>query len=116
MLILAHAAAVLLMSTARAAEDREVVRVNGTPIRQSEVLERLWQRYGSPTLDEMVEELLLRQEAQKQKIKAETGEIERRFNRMKAQFSDPKLMESQLQQYGSSMDRLKQDIGEQISR
>ena len=54
-------AAVLLTAAlapaARAAVpgDFDVVRVNGTPIRQSEVLERLWKRHGSQTLEEMVD-------------------------------------------------------------
>ncbi len=101
---------------ARAQYDRELVRVNGTPIRQSEVVQRLLERYGDQTLDEMIDELLLRQEAQREHIKVTQAEIDRRLARMKSKFSDPKLFEAQLEQYGSSIDKLKQEIGEQISR
>src|SRR5579883_1827222 len=102
--------------SARAEADREVVRVNGTPIRQSEVMERLWQRYGDQTLDEMIDELLLRQAAQKDGVKVSPAEIEKRFTQVKSQFTDPKIMEAQLEQYGSSVDKLKQQIGEEIGR
>ena len=37
--------------------DREIVKVNGTSIRQSEVFERLWQRHGNETVEEMIDEL-----------------------------------------------------------
>ncbi len=113
------AAAFLLSSltpSALAQGDREVVRVNGTPIRQSEVLERLWRRFGPDTLEEMVDELLLRQEAQGKKITAEPADVEKRLGRLRAQFADPKAFENQLQQMGTSLDKIKQEIGEQLSR
>ena len=68
-------AALVLFTPAFAQADKEIVKVNGTSIRQSEVMEKLWQRYGVETLDEMVDELLLRQEALKRNIKADQGEV-----------------------------------------
>lgn len=102
-------------SSAFAQADKEIVRVNGTPIRQAEVVERLWQRYGPATLDEMVDEMLLRQAAKAAGVKAEPSEVERRVTRIKEQFGDPALFQSQLEQAGSSVEKLKADIADQVS-
>lgn len=101
---------------AAAQADREVVRVDGVPIRQSEVLDRLWKRYGPETLEEMVDELLLRQAAARKKVKAAPAEIERRLSNLKSQFADPRIFENQLKQYGSSLDKLKDEIADQLVR
>lgn len=103
-------------SPARAQGDGEIVRVNGTPIRQSEVLERLWKRYGPETLEEMIDELLLRQAAQARKVQTSTGEVDKRLSRLRARFPDDKLFQSQLERSGTSMEGLKTDLAEQIAR
>lgn len=101
---------------AAAPADPELVRVNGVPIRRSEVVERLLKRYGAQTVDEMVDELLLRQAAAAQKLTAPEAEIERRLARLKAQFGSPELFMSQLEQAGTSLSRLREDIAEEIVR
>src|SRR5689334_330410 len=96
---LAAALAVLAPSASAAVPgDFDVVRVNGTAIRQSEVLERLWKRYGSQTLEEMVDELLLRQAAAAKKITASEAEVDKRFARLQSQFGSRELLVSQLEQ------------------
>jgi foldase protein PrsA len=107
-------AAALLAGPARAEEDREIVSVNGTMIRQSEVMDRLWKRYGPATLDEMVDEILLRQAAQSKGLKPDEAEVDKRISRLKAQFSDPALFENQLQQSGSSLAKLRAEIADQF--
>ena len=115
-------AAVLLTAAlapaARAAVpgDFDVVRVNGTPIRQSEVLERLWKRHGSQTLEEMVDELLMRQAAASQKITASNAEGDRRFARLQSEFGSPALFISQLEQAGTTVSKVKEDLAEEIVR
>lgn len=104
----AHAAAV--------PGDFDVVRVNGTAIRQSEVLERLWKRYGSQTLEEMIDELLMRQTAAAKKIAASSAEIDRRFARLQAQFGSRELLVSQLEQAGTTVAKVKEDLAEEIVR
>lgn len=101
---------------AAAPADPELVRVNGVAIRRSEVVERLLKRFGAQTVDEMVDELLLRQAAAAQKVTAPEEEIERRLARVRAQFGSPELFLSQLEQAGTSVSRLKEDIGEEIVR
>ena len=103
-------------ASAAAPADAELVRVNGTPIRRSEVVERLLKRYGAQAVDEMVDELLLRQAAAAQKAVAPEAEIDRRLARLKAQFGSPELFMSQLEQAGTSLSRLKEDIAEEIVR
>ncbi len=104
----AHAAAV--------PGDFDVVRVNGTAIRQSEVLERLWKRYGSQTLEEMIDELLMRQAAASKKITAAPAEVDRRFARLQAQFGSRELLVSQLEQAGTTVAKVKEDLAEEIVR
>lgn len=111
-------AALCAVSTSAGAEpnDRDIVKVNGTSIRQSEVLERLWKRYGAETVEELIDELLLRQAIARAKVSVAPGEIEKRFGKVRAQFSDPKIFETELANAGSSSDKLKADLGEQLLR
>jgi parvulin-like peptidyl-prolyl isomerase len=113
-LFLSCAAAVLLSIPVRAEGDRDIVSVNGAVIRQSEVMERLWKRFGPPTLEEMIDELLLRQAARSAGIKADETEVERRLKRIKEQFDNPALFENQLKRDGSSEEKLRADLEEQI--
>lgn len=106
--------AAALAAPARAENDRDIISVNGTVIRQSEIMERLWRRYGSATLDEMVDELLLRQAAQAQDIKADQAEVDKRLARVQEQFSDPAILENQLKQSGSSLVKLRSEIADQV--
>lgn len=117
----ALAAAVLIAAPVRAAGanvpgDFDVVRVNGTAIRQSEVLERLWKRYGSQTLEEMIDELLMRQAAAAKKVTAAPAEVDRRFARLQAQFGSRELLVSQLEQAGTTVAKVKEDLAEEIVR
>lgn len=109
-------AAVLLIPFSRlhAEVDREIVKVNGVSIRQSEVMDRLWKRYGPATLDEMIDEMLLRQEAAARKIKADPAEVERKLVRLKKQFNDNLAFEQQLAEAGTTLAKLKADIAEQL--
>ena len=112
------AALAVFAPSARAAVpgDFDVVRVNGTAIRQSEVLDRLWKRYGSQTLEEMVDELLLRQSAASKKISASDAEVDRRFARLQAQFGSKELLVSQLEQAGTTVAKVKEDLADEIVR
>lgn len=110
------AAAALPPARAAAPADQEVVRVNGVAIRQSEVMDRLWKRYGPQTLEEMVDELLLRQASQDGKVKADEAEIDRRFARLQAQFGSRELLISQLEQAGTSISKVRADLSDEIVR
>lgn len=113
---LALTAALVPARAAAVPGDFDVVRVNGTAIRQSEVLERLWKRYGNQTLEEMIDELLLRQAAAAKKITASNAEVDRRFARLQAQFGSRELLVSQLEQAGTTVAKVKEDLAEEIVR
>lgn len=106
--------AAVLAAGPASAEDRQVVKVNGTPIRQSEVMERLWKRFGPATLEEMVDELLLRQEAVEQKVQADAAVVDKRLARIKAQFEDPGAFERQLKENDTSVEKVRAEIAEQV--
>jgi foldase protein PrsA len=101
------------LAPASFAQDRELVRVNGTPILQSEVVARLLKRYGDSTVDELINELLLRQAAKTEKVKAEPKEIEDRLSRIKATFPEGGF-ERQLKGSGMTVDALKDELADQI--
>lgn len=101
---------------AHAQLDREIVQVNGTPIRQSELFDRLWKLYGPATLDDMVDELLLRQAVEGSGIKVPQAEVERRFDKVKEQFQDPKLLEAELANAGTNADKLKLELRDGLAR
>lgn len=106
----------LVAPAAAAPADAVIVRVNGAPIRQSEILDRLWKRYGPQTVEEMVDELLLRQAAQAKKIKSDDAEVERRLKRLESQFATRELFISQLEQAGSSLTKVREDLSEELLR
>ncbi len=111
--------ALLLAARAAAApvgSDQVLVRVNGVPIRQSEVVERLLKRYGAQAVDEMIDETLLRQAAKKEGITADDAEVNRRLTKLQDQFGSRDLFISQLEQAGSSLAKVKDDLADEIVR
>jgi len=113
LLLLASAAAA---GAPGAAPDKVLVRVNGVPIRQSEVVERLLKRYGAQAVDEMIDETLLRQAAKKAAIVPDEKEVARRLAKLQEQFGSRELFVSQLEQAGSSLAKVKDDLSEEVVR
>ncbi|MDE2491291.1 MAG: peptidyl-prolyl cis-trans isomerase [Elusimicrobia bacterium] len=111
--------ALLMAASARAAApvpDAVLVRVNGVPIRRSEVVARLLKRYGPQTVDDMIDEILLRQAAKKEGIKPDEAELNRRLKKLESQFSSRRLFLSQLQQAGSSVAKLQDQLADELVR
>ena len=111
--------ALLLCATAAASAaggDQVLVRVNGVPIRQSEVVERLLKRYGAQAVDEMIDETLLRQAAKSTGVAADDKEVNRRLTKLQEQFGSRELFISQLEQAGSSLTKVKEDLADEIVR
>ena len=96
--------------------DQVLVRVNGVPIRQSEVVERLLKRYGAQAVDEMIDETLLRQAAKASGVTADEKEVSRRLTKLQEQFGSRELFISQLEQAGSSITKVKEDLSDEIVR
>ncbi|MBI4371007.1 MAG: peptidyl-prolyl cis-trans isomerase [Elusimicrobia bacterium] len=93
-----------------------VVTVNGTPILQSEVMERLWKRHGPQTLDEMIDELLLRQAAAKRGLKVDSADVDKRVAKLEDQFGSRALLLAQLEQADSSLAKVRADLADEILR
>jgi foldase protein PrsA len=114
------ASLVLLFSGSAAAApaggDQVLVRVNSVPIRQSEVVERLLKRYGAQAVDEMIDETLLRQAAKSAGVSADEKEVDRRLTKLQEQFGSRELFISQLEQAGSSIAKVKEDLADEIVR
>jgi foldase protein PrsA len=111
--------ALMLAASAAAAPvggDQVLVRVNSVPIRQSEVVERLLKRYGAQAVDEMIDETLLRQAAKSSGIVADDKEVNRRLTKLQEQFGSRELFISQLEQAGSSLTKVKEDLADEIVR
>ncbi|MDX6769920.1 MAG: peptidyl-prolyl cis-trans isomerase [Elusimicrobiota bacterium] len=107
-------AALALPAAAAEVADPVIVTVNGVPIRRSEVVERVLSRYGAQTVDEMVNDLLLRQEAAANKLTAPEAAVNHRFEQLRGRFATPELFMSQLEQAGTSVSRVKEELAEDI--
>ena len=114
------ASLVLILAAGAAAapigSDQVLVRVNSVPIRQSEVVERLLRRYGAQAVDEMIDETLLRQAAKSSAISADDAAVDRRLAKLQEQFASRELFISQLEQAGSSIAKVKEDLADEIVR
>lgn len=116
MAILRFASGALLLAAAQAAaqQDPSMVVVNGVAIKQSQVLQRLWGQYGPATLQDMVDEILLKQSAGKLKVKPNPKDVEARLSRIRQQFRDQATFEAQLRQAGTTVEEVKRQISDQI--
>jgi len=86
------------------------------PIRQSEVVERLLKRYGQQTVDDMIDDILLREAAKDKSTKGDDAEVERRVSKLQAQFASRELFLSQLEQAGSTLSKLKAELEDEVVR
>ncbi|MBI5882722.1 MAG: hypothetical protein HZB91_06415 [Elusimicrobia bacterium] len=56
--------AVMLGAASQAwSSDKVLVKVNGTPIKKADAMERAWKAYGTPVVNDMMDEILVTQEA-----------------------------------------------------
>ncbi len=94
--------------------DREIVRVNGTPIRQSEIVERVLRMHGRETLEAMINELLVRQTAHEKKIAADAAVLDKRISRMRSNFTNAKAFENQLNQIGATEADIRREMQAQL--
>lgn len=90
--------------------------VNGVAIKRGEAMDRAWKQYGTAVLNEMADEVLVRQAAESLKVKADPAEVEARFKRVQGQFQDEKAFELSLANRGLSAADLRAQIAEQVLR
>ncbi len=101
---------------AQEAVDPILIQVNGSPIRRSEVLTKLWKVHGREALREMVDELILRQAADAKGLKVDGAELEKRLGRVTSRYPNKEAFLSDLAENGATVESLKADISHDIVR
>lgn len=105
-----------LLPAAALAQDRALVVVNGKPIPQQAVIERLWNLYGNNTLDQMVQEELIRQAIEKSGVKPDKKEVDRRMKGIRDRFGEKDAWEASLKKAGTNEAALRAQIEDQVVR
>lgn len=90
--------------------DYSVVVVNGTRVSQREYYYRLDQAYGSAIATQLIQEELIRQEAQSQGVVATEEEIQEEVDNIAEQLGGADQLDSSLEVYNLTMDDLKDQI------
>jgi foldase protein PrsA len=108
--------AVLLAAGPAWAADKVLVKVNGAPIKKAEAMDRAWKAYGTAVINEMMDEILVTQEAKAKGLKADAASVEGRLSRIKSQFSDEKTFQTRLSDSGLSVKDLKAQLDRQVLR
>ncbi|MFA5141029.1 MAG: peptidyl-prolyl cis-trans isomerase [Elusimicrobiota bacterium] len=90
--------------------------VNGTPIKGAQVAERLWKQFGDATLQELIDEALLKQAMAASKLAVDKSEVEARLNRIQSQVADEATFKQRLEATGTSLEQLRSQIEDQVVR
>lgn len=101
---------------AQEAGDPVLIEVNGSPIRRSDVLAKLWKVHGREALREMVDELILKQAADSKGLKANPAELEKRLGRVTSRYPNKEAFLADLTENGATLESLKSDISHDIVR
>lgn len=88
--------------------------VNGKPVLRYSLDAKLEQRYGAATLDEIINEQLIRDEAGQKGFKASSSEIDTKVGEITKRFGDQKALDSVLAQQGMTMAELKKQVELQV--
>lgn len=88
--------------------------VNGSPISNLEVLTKLNQQFRTQTLNQMVNEKIILDEARKSKIIVDKAEIEQKLQELETQVGGAQVFESLLAQQGQTRDSIEQQIRIQL--
>ena len=124
-LSLAIAAAVLLSASGASAKgnkppkkpaDEVLAVVNGAPISQGAAMQRAWKEYGTAVLNEMADEILIKQASEAGKVSPDAAEVEARLKRIQGQFPDEATFKQRLAASGTSLEDLRARIEDQVLR
>ena len=85
-----------------------VATVNGQKITKEELFEKLLQQDQGMTLEAMITEILIEQEAGKSDVRVTDEEIEQEIEKVKQQFASDLHFQMALSQYGMTVDDLKE--------
>lgn len=104
------------LHAAKKSAPQPLAKVNGVPITREEVAERAFRQYGTPVINEMVDEILISQAAKGLGVQADPGEVESRLSRIRGQFPGEAVFAQRLAATGTSPEELKTRIGQQVLR
>jgi foldase protein PrsA len=102
--------------TTAATPDPVMVTVNGATIKRADVEAKTWQRYNAAVLNEMVEELLVKQAAERLQVKPDPLEIDAHIKKIQAQFPNEAAFKERLASSGTSLDEFRSQIKAQVLR
>ncbi|MBU1071454.1 hypothetical protein KKG65_03545 [Patescibacteria group bacterium] len=87
-----------------------VATVNYQPISRFELNKLLTERYGQETLNELINQALIKDLLKANNIKITEGDIEEEINNLKTQLGGGEVFETTLAQYGLTLDQLKERL------
>lgn len=96
-------------ATSAKMETAKVGSVNGQKITQLDLYNRMYKTAGAQTMDEMIREMLVNQEADKAKITVSQADIDKAIADIKTQIGGEEQFQQALAQAGMTMDDLKQN-------
>lgn len=85
-------------------------KVNGETISKDELYKVLYEQYGAETLDGLISEVLIEQEAEKKKINVTDNEIKEELKTLQESYGGKEIFDETLKSNGVSMDRIEQDL------
>lgn len=97
-------------------EKDALVTVNQVTIRRSEVAERAYRQFGTTVINQMADEILIRQAVERLKVKADDKEVNARLKRIQGQFPDEATFKTKLTQSGLGLAELRGQIQDQVLR
>jgi foldase protein PrsA len=97
-------------------DEAEVVAiVNGTDITKEQFYAEMVRAGGEQTLDFMIEDQLISQEAEKANIEVTEADIDAELATVKASFGSEEMFQQALMQYGMTEEDLKEDMEKQVT-
>lgn len=93
-----------------------IATVDDTTITHADLYQRLFNLYGKQVLSQMIEEIIVKSEAQKNNIKLSEAEIDARLKEVKDPFGSDKAFLDFLTSRGLTVDSLKEQIRLQLYR
>ncbi len=114
-LLLALIAAIVIpLFTSPGGGDEVVATVNGTDIMKDQYYEEMVRTGGGPTLDYMIENELVRQEAKKAGIQVSEADVDAEVETVKSSFGSDEMFEQALAQFGTTEADLRKDLEMQV--
>lgn len=84
--------------------------VNGSPITNFELQQRLNEQFRTQVLNQMIEEKIVLQEAKRQEVFVSDAEIQARIAQLEAKFGGPQVLDNLLSQQGQTRKSIKNQL------